>query len=222
MIVRRPRDHPRSRGVDTGCTTAGTRPVGSSPLARGRPGRRPGQARLPRIIPARAGSTTGTAGAQRPSRDHPRSRGVDWTPNWIVDDSAGSSPLARGRRPWPGRRRSSRRIIPARAGSTPAMRLLAAVFSDHPRSRGVDVTVTPRSSMAAGSSPLARGRPSYSADDEIATRIIPARAGSTGPGASAPGTCGDHPRSRGVDYDAVLIDCPPSGSSPLARGRPNV
>ena len=49
-------------------------------------------------------------------------------------------------------------------------------------------------------------------------RIIPARAGFTGPRSSRPAGTQDHPRSRGVYYDVVLIDCPPSGSSPLARG----
>ncbi len=69
-----------------------------------------------------------------------------------------------------------------------------------------------------GSSPLARGLPGGTPPSSKSTRIIPARAGFTTPGAGTRQTGGDHPRSRGV-YSAfrdpmVTI----RGSSPLARG----
>ena len=73
---RRPRDHPRSRGVYPRERRPVRRLPGSSPLARGlrSAGReRPGQRR---IIPARAGFTRYPAGRYRCRRDHPRSRGV--------------------------------------------------------------------------------------------------------------------------------------------------
>ena len=96
-----------------------TRP-GSSPLARGL---LRGCARVgwgPGIIPARAGFTNSTPSAAARSRDHPRSRGVYFfNASWYLM-SAGSSPLARGL-PGPAlQRRSTRRIIPARAGFTSA------------------------------------------------------------------------------------------------------
>ena len=54
---RRPRDHPRSRGVyaSLGHEHGGT--AGSSPLARGLPAHRSPRSSAPRIIPARAGFT---------------------------------------------------------------------------------------------------------------------------------------------------------------------
>ena len=72
--------------------------------------------------------------------------------------------------------------------------------------------------MRSGSSPLARGLRIRVDGDHITRRIIPARAGFTGPVGAERGREADHPRSRGV-YQcggdvAVLRD----GSSPLARG----
>ena len=68
-----------------------------------------------------------------------------------------------------------------------------------------------------GSSPLARGLPGVLQDDEEDPRIIPARAGFTRP-QTGPGVQGrDHPRSRGVYYQSVIMPLI-GGSSPLARG----
>ena len=73
---RRPRDHPRSRGVYVQVTGAAFDPKGSSPLARGLPGYRIACVRDGRIIPARAGFTTTNISETSISGDHPRSRGV--------------------------------------------------------------------------------------------------------------------------------------------------
>ena len=69
-------DHPRSRGVYVDEYQEPPRSQGSSPLARGlRAVHRAGHHRL-RIIPARAGFTTGRGGTPAGGADHPRSRGV--------------------------------------------------------------------------------------------------------------------------------------------------
>ena len=96
----RARDHPRSRGVYSSCMRVGTASVGSSPLARG----------LPVADPA------GLVG----HGDHPRSRGVYPRRRHRAGGALGSSPLARGlptKLPTSGK---CTRIIPARAGFTPA------------------------------------------------------------------------------------------------------
>ena len=130
--------------------------------------------------------------------DHPRSRGVYRVrapPSAIV---GGSSPLARGLPAWIGRAFPPPRIIPARAGFTPAQPGGSTGSGDHPRSRGV----------YARRRPLRRGH----------QRIIPARAGFTRTTCSAPLVAADHPRSRGV-YRSPPPGWPPGrGSSPLARG----
>ena len=72
----RTRDHPRSRGVYVAGNNIFDGVVGSSPLARGL---RIGSVYLVpkgRIIPARAGFTSGRVVRAPTPRDHPRSRGV--------------------------------------------------------------------------------------------------------------------------------------------------
>ena len=111
-------DHPRSRGVYLGFSGLVLPARGSSPLARGLlEGARQGHL-TGGIIPARAGFTTGPAGADPSAEDHPRSRGVYETSRIEVTWSYGSSPLARG---LPDDRLVGGHlpgIIPARAGFT--------------------------------------------------------------------------------------------------------
>ena len=104
---RDPGDHPRSRGVYTVPCRATPSPSGSSPLARGLHDRRvllPGPLG---IIPARAGFTSPSWRSSPENRDHPRSRGVYWSPGSRPTCSRGSSPLARGLRARRARRGST-------------------------------------------------------------------------------------------------------------------
>ena len=159
-------DHPRSRGVYCGWTPLPARPIGSSPLARGlRRGIEP-RCCLRRIIPARAGFTP------RARLPHPR--------------PVGSSPLARGLRHRREHRPRQPRIIPARAGFTSRRREGDREAPDHPRSRGVYVTMQTWPTPPSGSSPLARGLPPATRRDGTFTRIIPARAGFTRPRPARP------------------------------------
>ena len=73
-----------------------------------------------RIIPARAGFTEDLDDLRYLAEDHPRSRGVYTAEIVRADDPDGSSPLARGLRRRAMSPRRNRRIIPARAGFTPA------------------------------------------------------------------------------------------------------
>ena len=154
---------------------------GSSPLARGLRPSGCGRAQLGGIIPARAGFTSRMASTRSSRRDHPRSRGVykvrttPW-PWW-----PGSSPLARGLLESLTRGRSTLRIIPARAGFTFNSAAFRYISPDHPRSRGVYDDGRLRGTMQYGSSPLARGLQDNSETISIDDRIIPARAGFTGP-----------------------------------------
>ena len=193
-----PPDHPRSRGVYTGGSTATAASSGSSPLARGlllypifhTPTRG--------IIPARAGFTPPCSPSAPEPQDHPRSRGVYAPPGKESTWDAGSSPLARGLRPIPRRR------IPA--------------IPDHPRSRGVYEMIVINKRINRGSSPLARGLHSDRVAHPGASRIIPARAGFTSARGTRQSRLRDHPRSRGVYIPAATARAPPTGSSPLARG----
>ena len=198
----RQRDHPRSRGVYPACRSASRRTAGSSPLARGlRQGDRCCDAEG-RIIPARAGFTRQPGCLPPRHPDHPRSRGVYARFVSALTAYSGSSPLARGL---------------LRASCRSIRRL-----SDHPRSRGVYATVPCCESACRGSSPLARGLLALRHLILGSLRIIPARAGFT-PGKRCQWLgISDHPRSRGV-YGGDVGRAPlRQGSSPLARGLPQM
>ena len=172
-------DHPRSRGVYRVHVIVLPLGKGSSPLARGllRPRcRRCGKSR---IIPARAGFTSGSIVWTCAPRDHPRSRGVYFCTAPSLTRADGSSPLARGLLSVPERVSVRQRIIPARAGFT--FRMCRALFElmDHPRSRGVYILLQFHLILRGGSSPLARGLPDGRVHARTARRIIPARAGFT-------------------------------------------
>ena len=76
--------------------------------------------------------------------------------------------------------------------------------------------------MTPGSSPLARGLHDLSPGDEWYHRIIPARAGFTGYVYDVNSLYPDHPRSRGVYGLMQYTPAWNEGSSPLARGLPQL
>ena len=112
------RDHPRSRGEYDLLQAEHCDVLGSSPLSRGIRRHRRSRRRRHRIIPALAGNTNCYTTAPSGVSDHPRSRGeyVAWFTGTVVP--AGSSPLSRGIRCWPGSAIRRSRIIPALAGNT--------------------------------------------------------------------------------------------------------
>ena len=196
------RDHPRSRGVYAGGGAEGAHVFGSSPLARGLPGPQEGPGEDFRIIPASAGFTLHWVERGCVEADHPRSRGVYLIARAENKQRQGSSPLARGLRGSRLGPPSCGRIIPARAG-----------FTAWPISGCMTMW---------GSSPLARGLRRRRVGQFFWDRIIPARAGFTSSPPSTSSTPSDHPRSRGVYSPAYALSPIASGSSPLARGLPNL
>ena len=215
-------DHPRSRGVYPVGRQDAVRTAGSSPLARGLLGGASSLARVDGIIPARAGFTPITGSPTSSSRDHPRSRGVYAARFRSWARAAGSSPLARGLLPWTRRTASLIRIIPARAGFTRSSPSRGSSRTDHPRSRGVYSLKILQAETLKGSSPLARGLRHCGGMAEFRNRIIPARAGFTAPPKIHHAALPDHPRSRGVYSRCSRTPTIKAGSSPLARGLPQL
>ena len=115
-----------------------------------------------------------------------------------------------------------KRIIPARAGFTPAGMVSNGASMDQPRSRGVYHLAGKVQGHEGGSSPLARGLPQFLDLEPESLGIIPARAGFTRAWPRGPSASRDHPRSRGVYPTHFPYTPHPPGSSPLARGLPQV
>ena len=131
------------------------------------------------IIPARAGFTSTPISMRAFAWDHPRSRGVYIIAVIHIADVLGSSPLARGLL-WCYQCHAGHwGIIPARAGFTSPMNKSVQTAQDHPRSRGVYLSMITGVASAGGSSPLARGLLSGRFPMGFRCGIIPARAGFT-------------------------------------------
>ena len=130
-------DHPRMRGEHSYVVRPSTTYTGSSPHARGAPGRGPRIPRLLGIIPACAGSTTPAERSPRPPRDHPRMRGEHVALDGLEVAASG--------------------IIPACAGSTRSSCRTDSPTGDHPRMRGEHFPCHVSDICASGSSPHARG-----------------------------------------------------------------
>ena len=174
---------------------------------------------MTRLIPARAGKTPRSRDSTTRSPAHPRSRGENRLSGSVADHDAGSSPLARGKRPRFARCEGNAGLIPARAGKTVRLGVRDGRESAHPRSRGENEHALERVNEARGSSPLARGKPQIGVEGAAGVRLIPARAGKTAivvRGVFAPGA---HPRSRGENRVRRRTAGRATGSSPLARGK---
>ena len=115
---REPRAHPRSHGENwiSGAQLRGSE--GSSPLTRGKRGRRLARACGCGLIPAHAGKTTRRVSRSQPTTAHPRSRGENMSSPASGVRIRGSSPLTRGKQEGPARRIRPGRLIPAHAGKT--------------------------------------------------------------------------------------------------------
>ena len=192
------RDHPRMRGEHQEFCEKGNDMLG--------------------IIPACAGSTASLTFAKLLKEDHPRMRGEHPPPPRTLSLNAQSSPHARGAPLENVLVVVAIGIIPACAGSTTARRCPACATWDHPRMRGEHGLMSSSNFATKGSSPHARGAPSFyhvsvlEAVDHprmrgehaammmavrVALWIIPACAGSTQSDQCAYHLGWDHPRMRG-------------------------
>ena len=111
-----------------------------------------------------------------------------------------------------------RGIIPADAGNTQPMQVLAGETQDHPRRCGeheVQARIVPGE---VGSSPQMRGTHRPIPGHFRQSRIIPADAGNTLAAVCLFGCLWDHPRRCGEHYSSILRDEFLPGSSPQMRG----
>mgnify|MGYP001671190765 CR=1 FL=1 len=92
--------------------------TGSSPRGRGKLVAHPHDLYVDRLIPARAGKTRRSDTMKPRKTAHPRAGGENAPETSNFYPFLGSSPRGRGKRTWGWRRRTERRLIPARAGKT--------------------------------------------------------------------------------------------------------
>ena len=152
---------------------------GSSPHARGARVLRARRGAVCGIIPACAGSTSGTPPTRAAAGDHPRMRGEHPPSEPPSSGHRGSSPHARGAPSAVLGGRDVAGIIPACAGSTCLTGRRCRGTGDHPRMRGEHPFATPLITDHLGSSPHARGALHSFFIRQNVRGIIPACAGST-------------------------------------------
>ena len=173
--------HPRSRGENSTMPTDLKVSAGSSPLTRGKRRReRPGH-RDRRLIPAHAGKTEGERARYADDGAHPRSRGENFSRPAKRCSLRGSSPLTRGKLALKALDDTRAGLIPAHAGKTSEAIRRSCLIWAHPRSRGENRTGGAGVFVAAGSSPLTRGKLTLDDPGHVMRGLIPAHAGKTFP-----------------------------------------
>ena len=191
---------------------------GSSPHARGRPGRARTASEPRRLIPVCAGRAQGSRFrcGHRPA--HPRMRGEGPMRIRDVMVELGSSPHAWGGRGPGGRGSCVVRLIPACAGRARSARRSRTRRAAHPRMRGEGPARVLSVAWVIGSSPHARGGLVRVDDTRRFERLIPACAGRAGGWGSAGSPRPAHPRMRGEGGKPGEGMPEHKGSSPHARG----
>ena len=154
-------------------------PCGSSPRARGTPGRSAPGRRPARFIPASAGNTMSKHTSSRSISVHPRERGEHRRPSAALLESVGSSPRARGTLAAGLSISGAIRFIPASAGNTAGMSGSSPETPVHPRERGEHPSIVLPGDLVIGSSPRARGTRRIHTHHAGFPRFIPASAGNT-------------------------------------------
>ena len=125
----KPAVHPRACGEHSCQSVPMPATDGSSPRMRGTLGSAAGTGDGDRFIPAHAGNTPLSLPASIPGPVHPRACGEHARAERDVGNLAGSSPRMRGTHNHPALARVSYRFIPADAGNTVPMVLLASAMA---------------------------------------------------------------------------------------------
>ena len=115
--------------------------------------------------------------------------------------------------------RDACRLIPARAGKTPAEVPAADLSAAHPRAGGENSVDGGFAWRAGGSSPRGRGKRRRIRRQVLRGRLIPARAGKTTTRPAALSALWAHPRAGGENRWSPPAPTTGTGSSPRGRGK---
>lgn len=152
--------------------------MGSPPRMRGAAIDVPKASIAPRIIPARAGSSSNRSMTIGTSRDHPRVCGEQPGMRDRRDGFLESSPRVRGAGCEYTIDKDGNGIIPACAGSRRCVQAITSEWRDHPRACGEQRSNNTTVGLMPGSSPRVRGAVDVAVRHHHGRGIIPARAGS--------------------------------------------
>ena len=212
-------EHPRVRGENGQPEKFYAHPRGTSPRARGKLVCHPLIGFLQRNIPACAGKTGSPAGSKIEAEEHPRVRGENKSQTDSKPYANGTSPRARGKRElWHGTKTAAGNI-PACAGKTRRVGILAARQTEHPRVRGENSLMGEIRNQEDGTSPRARGKLSLRANSIHHQRNIPTCAGKTVGRLRRHRGRQEHPRVRGENGTLIRMGPILRGTSPRARGK---
>ena len=197
-------------------------PSGSSPRLRGTQVHDRLRDPVHRFIPAPAGNTRYVPRADANAAVHPRACGEHRSAYGSNSTSSGSSPRLRGTRARQPSPPGTFRFIPAPAGNTIALMILARVTTVHPRACGEHLERIGIGQSIAGSSPRLRGTRDEVVRQSGARRFIPAPAGNTRLNTSSTVSFSVHPRACGEHQVELQTVGDTAGSSPRLRGTRDV
>ena len=173
--------------------------LGSSPRVRGKRRSCRGFGAEGGLIPARAGKTAHYSTALSHSAAHPRACGENLISLGADLAATGSSPRVRGK---------------PRGRPHPSASPMA-----HPRACGENQKPPSERNCSLGSSPRVRGKLQGRRHRKPPERLIPARAGKTGPRSPQRGPPAAHPRACGENLSGIGSTLNTWGSSPRVRGK---
>ena len=174
-----PWDHPRRCGENSLLMQGSCADAGSPPQVRGKPNVPFRILPSSRITPAGAGKTCSFSNGTVSSRNHPRRCGENLSPRLLRLTSTGSPPQVRGKHQRYLDAALQRRITPAGAGKTAAVKLEACIQQDHPRRCGENRRAGLNRSQRRGSPPQVRGKHIFDIFSCFPHGITPAGAGKT-------------------------------------------
>ena len=167
-----------------------------------------------RITPAHAGKRGTSSSRTSTPGDHPRTRGEKSPKNWQHTTRKGSPPHTRGKVHLIDIGVGEHRITPAHAGKRITSIFPAAMFQDHPRTRGEKLAYSGELPGYQGSPPHTRGKEKLLGDACPRPGITPAHAGKSLFCISSAKSCGGSPpHTRGKAPEIP-------GAAPAARITP--
>ena len=212
--------HPRPCGEHAVPSTAHPSCGGSSPPVRGAQHTSDEELLKFGLIPARAGSTSGTRRWYLPPGAHPRPCGEHSLLQMRSLLHLGSSPPVRGAQHVHIPEPAPRGLIPARAGSTVGCTGGRVCRWAHPRPCGEHESARVAEWVEPGSSPPVRGALQEINAPHAYRGLIPARAGSTSAASRTVARHRAHPRPCGEHGRLAPPQHASAGSSPPVRGAP--